>query len=177
MPKTATFLFWHLYWGLENKRKSLFAKWLHYIILYCNLFWKRKKSPYNLFRFIWSLFGLWWTIKSRSWYTETGIRGHGIRYLHKLKITLLALNLSVLGILYEFISVKSLRNSYFIWHFSFFFSARNPFEHNPPNPFQATKVQKPAMNQLLQQQSSKFVFFINSLFDRVVKFPLYWAVE
>ena len=39
-----------------------------------------------------------------------------------------------------------------------FFSARNPFEHNPPNPFQATKVQKPAMNQLLQQQSSKFVF-------------------
>lgn len=32
--------------------------------------------------------------------------------------------------------------------------ARNPFEHNPPNPFQATKVQKPAMNQLLQQQST-----------------------
>ena len=126
MPKTATFLFWHLYWGLENKRKSLFAKWLHYIILYCNLFWKRKKSPYNLFRFIWSLFGLWWTIKSRSWYTETGIRGHGIRYLHKLKITLLALNLSVLGILYEFISVKSLRNSYFIWHFSIFFQLVTP---------------------------------------------------
>ena len=35
-----------------------------------------------------------------------------------------------------------------------FISARNPFEQNPPNPFQAAKVQKPAMNQLLQQQST-----------------------
>ena len=35
--------------------------------------------------------------------------------------------------------------------------ARNPFEHNPPNPFQAAKVQKPAMNQLVNQSfSSKF---------------------
>merc|ERR1719242_2498337 len=32
--------------------------------------------------------------------------------------------------------------------------ARNPFEQNNPNPFQAAKVQKPAMNQLLQQQST-----------------------
>ena len=31
-----------LYWGL--KRKSIFFKWLHYI-LDCNLFWKRKKVP------------------------------------------------------------------------------------------------------------------------------------
>merc|ERR1712113_1282558 len=32
--------------------------------------------------------------------------------------------------------------------------ARNPFEQNNPNPFQTAKVQKPAMNQLLQQQST-----------------------
>jgi epsin len=31
---------------------------------------------------------------------------------------------------------------------------QNPFENTPPNPFQAVKVQKPAMNQLLQQQST-----------------------
>ena len=36
-----------------------------------------------------------------------------------------------------------------------FFAARNPFEQHPPNPFQAAaKNQKPAMNQLLQQQTS-----------------------
>jgi len=33
-------------------------------------------------------------------------------------------------------------------------TARNPFEHHPPNPFQAAKTPKPAMNQLLQQQTS-----------------------
>jgi len=33
-------------------------------------------------------------------------------------------------------------------------AVRNPFEQHPPNPFQAAKNPKPAMNQLLQQQSS-----------------------
>lgn len=35
----------------------------------------------------------------------------------------------------------------------YIFSARNPFEQHPPNPFQA-KTTKPAMNQLLQQQTT-----------------------
>ena len=34
-------------------------------------------------------------------------------------------------------------------------ATRNPFEQHPPNPFQAVaKNQKPAMNELLQQQTS-----------------------
>jgi len=33
-------------------------------------------------------------------------------------------------------------------------AVRNPFEQHPPNPFQAAKNPKPAMNQLLQQQST-----------------------
>ena len=34
-------------------------------------------------------------------------------------------------------------------------ATRNPFEQHPPNPFQAAaKNQKPAMNELLQQQTS-----------------------
>ena len=31
---------------------------------------------------------------------------------------------------------------------------RNPFEQQPPNPFQAAKAPRPAMNDLLQQKTS-----------------------
>ena len=31
---------------------------------------------------------------------------------------------------------------------------RNPFEQQPPNPFQAAKPSRPAMNDLLQQKTS-----------------------
>ena len=31
---------------------------------------------------------------------------------------------------------------------------RNPFEQQPPNPFQAAKAPKPAMNDLLQQRNT-----------------------
>ena len=43
----------------------------------------------------------------------------------------------------------------YYYHIMIFnFPVRNPFEQHPPNPFQAAKNPKPAMNQLLQQQSS-----------------------
>ncbi len=54
-------------------------------------------------------------------------------------------------------SCKFLMNSadYMFLIISTFSAVRNPFEQHPPNPFQAAqKAQKPAMNQLLQQQTA-----------------------
>lgn len=82
----------------------MFAKWLHYV-LYCNLFSKRKKvltiylGSYDPFSdFDEKLNQEVGTLKQELGVTELGT------YISLS--TLLALNLSVLGISYEIISIK-----------------------------------------------------------------------